>query len=96
MYKKPLQEAKDSIMSDKEVKDIFSNIENIFQFNKKLMRDLERTKNSDEKTIADVFLQNAPMMKLYSEYINNFEISTETLQECRNNRSALRALIDVC
>jgi len=94
MYKKPLALAKDSIISDVEVKDIFSNIEMMFEFNKNLMKDLERTKKeSNSSTIGDIFLEHAPMMRLYSTYINNFDLSMKTLETCKT-RSAFQKLLN--
>lgn len=58
MYKKPLEEQKESIISENEIKDIFSNVEMMFQFNKKLMREFERSKTRPDVTLGDVFLEN--------------------------------------
>ena len=57
MYKKPLEEVGEKIVSEQEIRDIFANVEELFQLNKKLMRDLERSKNKSDLTVSDVFLE---------------------------------------
>ena len=82
-----MEEAKkEAGVTEKEIKDIFSNIDLVFQFNKKLMRDLERIRSFDPNnaapgtnppSIGDVFLENVslypPLLSVYRmrQFINN-------------------------
>ena len=61
MYKKPLLEnarSSDPVISEREISNIFSNIESMFQFNKQLIKDLQRYLESPESTtIGDIFIE---------------------------------------
>ena len=76
MYQKPLvgvsKESQNRIISESEIKDIFSNVDMMFQFNKKLIRDLERTKNKPDYSIGDVFLENVCLFSFILLYFLTF------------------------
>lgn len=96
VYKKQLQDvAKEDpdVISEQEVDALFSNIESIYSFSKTLYKDLRRLNTGPNTTVGDIFLRNAPVMRMYTVYVNNYDNGNATLVECKK-RSQFNALID--
>eukprot|EP01102_Stenamoeba_stenopodia_P017783 TRINITY_DN6425_c0_g2_i1.p1 TRINITY_DN6425_c0_g2~~TRINITY_DN6425_c0_g2_i1.p1 ORF type:complete len:589 (-),score=137.95 TRINITY_DN6425_c0_g2_i1:35-1801(-) len=77
MYISPLRksiEKGDPIIGEEDLKAIFSTVELIYNLNKTLLSDIEKRLSgwTDSTLIGDIFLQFAPMFKLYSDYVKNY------------------------
>lgn len=61
MYKKPFLEnarSADPVVSEREIQNIFSNIESMYQFNKNLMKDLQKHRDDPSKPgLSDLFIE---------------------------------------
>ena len=81
----------------KEINTIFSNLEILMNFNKELLKKLEARSNIpiQDRLIGDIFLELAPLMKLYTEYINNFDQSSDLVIRLANDRPGFADFIDV-
>jgi hypothetical protein len=86
------------LISATEIATIFANFESLLNFNKKLLESLNAKSDLpiQDRTIGDVFLELAPMMKMYTEYINNFDQSNHLLQMLLKERPALADYLEVC
>jgi hypothetical protein len=87
LYYLPLKEVANStspFISLKEVNAIFSNIELILNVNKQLLASLEdriALHWSKFQKIGDIFLRLAPFLKLYVQYVNNYNVAILTLSD---------------
>uniref|UniRef100_A0A3B3ZJS4 FYVE, RhoGEF and PH domain containing 4b n=1 Tax=Periophthalmus magnuspinnatus TaxID=409849 RepID=A0A3B3ZJS4_9GOBI len=69
------------------VKNIFSNISSIFSFhNQFLLPDLENC-------LGSVLLQHAPFMRMYADYVRNFDQSLDLVRTWTERSSAFRNII---
>jgi hypothetical protein len=76
-----------SVVNDKDILTIFSNIEQITTLNANFLNDLT-ARISDwqpESCIADLFIQFAPFFKMYQVYVSNHDRATEVLKRLDNN-----------
>eukprot|EP01041_Mallomonas_annulata_P014917 gene14917-31672_t len=74
------------VMDKKNIVDnLFSNIKQIFEFNKIFLYDLRSaaisTDDNSKKSILDTFQKQAPFLRMYIEYISNFENANKLLSE---------------
>lgn len=89
---KPLQElafTPNAILSSASVSTIFSNSESILNINKQLLADLEsRIVNWSNKTsrLGDIFKNIIPFLKLYTQYVNNYDIASKHHIECEHQK----------
>jgi len=87
-FLRPLKEAAAGgkpIVSHDEIKTIFSNIQIILGYNDALLEDLRKKFAAWHpfQLIGDVFLKMAAFMKVYTDYVRNFNDALATIQECR-------------
>ncbi|KAK7902001.1 hypothetical protein WMY93_018770 [Mugilogobius chulae] len=78
------------------VKNIFSNISSIFSFHSHfLLPDLEKciTHRSDCPGLGSVLLQHAPFMRMYADYVRNFDQSLDLVRTWTERSSAFRNII---
>eukprot|EP00824_Muranothrix_gubernata_P014919 TRINITY_DN3091_c0_g1_i3.p1 TRINITY_DN3091_c0_g1~~TRINITY_DN3091_c0_g1_i3.p1 ORF type:complete len:300 (-),score=58.80 TRINITY_DN3091_c0_g1_i3:10-909(-) len=88
---KPLREIAEmrhNILTLAEIRSIFSIIEMIFNVNSTLLNDLKKGFNSSTHTvmIGEKFLRLAPFLRLYTEYINNYNTGLAVLTQCRKRK----------
>ncbi|KAM4797147.1 spermatogenesis-associated protein 13 isoform 2-T2 [Rhinophrynus dorsalis] len=63
-----------SMFTEAQLNTIFGNIEDIYKFQKKFLKDLEKQHNKDEPHLSEIgncFLDNQEGFSIYSEYCNN-------------------------
>lgn len=82
---RPLKEAVASgkpIISNEEIKTIFSNIQIILGYNDALLQDLRKKMElwHPSQTIGEVFLKMAAFMKVYTDYVRNFNDALSMIQ----------------
>ncbi|KAJ0012507.1 hypothetical protein NQD34_016841, partial [Periophthalmus magnuspinnatus] len=78
------------------VKNIFSNISSIFSFhNQFLLPDLENclSHSGDCAGLGSVLLQHAPFMRMYADYVRNFDQSLDLVRTWTERSSAFRNII---
>ncbi|KAJ1962063.1 hypothetical protein GGI12_002869 [Dipsacomyces acuminosporus] len=86
VYLNPLREAR--ILSETELRDIFSNTEVILAFhNDHFLPAITYAISQQDMLIGDVFLQHGAHFKLYSMYTNNHETSVKTLAQVSTRRA---------
>eukprot|EP01098_Paradermamoeba_levis_P003190 TRINITY_DN1484_c0_g9_i1.p1 TRINITY_DN1484_c0_g9~~TRINITY_DN1484_c0_g9_i1.p1 ORF type:complete len:304 (+),score=81.93 TRINITY_DN1484_c0_g9_i1:213-1124(+) len=75
------------IITTVEIRKIFSDIEVIININHELLRELEpRIQNwSSTQCLGDVFLNMSKFLKVYTQYVNNYNIALATINECKQN-----------
>jgi len=87
VYMNPLKEAAKAgkpIIKEEQIAAIFSIISDIFELHMNLVKELEpKIINwSEKQTIGEVFIKNGIALKMYTEYVNNFDNSLKTLARC--------------
>ncbi|KAL2085198.1 hypothetical protein ACEWY4_018518 [Coilia grayii] len=72
-----------SMFTDLQLRTIFSNIEEIYKFQRKFLKDLERKYNKEEPHLSEIgscFLQQDDGFSIYSEYCNTHPAACAELQ----------------
>ncbi|KAJ2776953.1 hypothetical protein GGI15_004671 [Coemansia interrupta] len=86
IYLNPMREAK--ILSESELREIFSNIEVILAFhNDHFLPSVTYAISQPDAAIGNVFLHHGAHFKLYSMYTNNHETSVKTLSTAMSRRA---------
>eukprot|EP01125_Pyxidicula_operculata_P015030 TRINITY_DN5079_c0_g4_i1.p1 TRINITY_DN5079_c0_g4~~TRINITY_DN5079_c0_g4_i1.p1 ORF type:complete len:1822 (+),score=626.20 TRINITY_DN5079_c0_g4_i1:45-5510(+) len=80
-----------------EIDSIFSNTQSILHLHKIILNQLrDRFKSWNENSIiGDIFVQNSPVLKLYVKYVNNFDQSTQTIENATNKNKKFVHFVDV-
>jgi len=86
LYYKPLLEKK--VIKEKYINALFGEIRTIINLNDNLLTSLRENKKGD--LIGQAMFQFIPFMKMYQNYINNFENSTKILEERKEKQSGFR------
>eukprot|EP00118_Oscarella_pearsei_P004344 m.18415 g.18415 ORF g.18415 m.18415 type:complete len:1513 (+) comp27655_c0_seq3:29-4567(+) len=83
------------IVTDDVMNAILQNVEQLVQFNSTLLNQLEnRMKNwSANSKIGDIMARNAPFLKLYTPYIQNFEDACKVLITTLDKNSQFRDVV---
>ncbi|XP_062377094.1 uncharacterized protein spata13 [Sardina pilchardus] len=71
------------MFTDQQLKTIFSNIEDIYKFQRKFLKDLERKYNKEEPHLSEIgscFLQQGDGFSIYSDYCNTHPVACTELQ----------------
>ncbi len=88
-------------LTSEDLRIVFNNLSGIAALNKQFLNDLQAAHNGSEggddmlSAMLSVFLNYAPLFKLYSDYVNLFDASREKLQELRD-RLPVDAFIRAC
>jgi len=98
-YKIPLETAAKNgpvIISEKSIKKIFSNIENIKEVNKEILKRLEQGAREWPywNGVGKIFVELAPYLKLYLVYILNFDVALHTLIEKQKMHKQFREFLE--
>ena len=77
------------------VKQIFSNVHQIHQLNQTLLDQLrDRLKNWDkDPRLGDIMIRIAPFLKLYSDYVANFDAANSVLNDCLTREKKFAAIV---
>ncbi|KAI6649543.1 FYVE, RhoGEF and PH domain-containing protein 6-like [Oopsacas minuta] len=83
------------VLSELAVKQIFSNVHQIHQLNMTLLDQLrDRLKDWDEEQrLGDIMIRIAPFLKLYSDYVANFDAANSVLNDCLSKEKRFAALV---
>jgi hypothetical protein len=75
------------VISKSEIKNIFSEIEVILNYNVMLLNELEKRMDnwSQEQIIGDIFLKITDFLKVYTQYVNNYNRAIHTMHSCEKN-----------
>jgi hypothetical protein len=84
VYYEPLLAA-DTIMSRTDVETIFANLNSIYQIHSQLLSDLQKCPKGDFKSLSAAFVHFVPFLKMYTEYVNNFDKAAKRLDKLENN-----------
>ncbi|KAJ3450697.1 faciogenital dysplasia protein [Anaeramoeba flamelloides] len=89
----PLKKTK--IIDPNEIKNIFSNIESIYGLNHRLYLDLEKRKsNLETRQWFDLFTRFIPFLKLYTDFVNNYENALETIRKNIQNNNSFATFLE--
>ncbi|KAF2077285.1 hypothetical protein CYY_001410 [Polysphondylium violaceum] len=88
----PLQSTKKDLLSASEITTIFSNCTSLYGVHKELLESLEKRweKWDQQQCLAECFINLSPYLKLYTQYINNFNNAISTLSECKKRDSKVK------
>ena len=77
------------------IKQIFSNVHQIHQLHQTLLEQLRsRLKSWDEDPrLGDIMIRMAPFLKLYSDYVANFDAANSILNDCLSREKRFAALV---
>ncbi|RHZ79866.1 hypothetical protein Glove_140g139 [Diversispora epigaea] len=83
------------IASMDELSSLFGNIEQILSLHVQLLKSLEERyfKWSPGELISDIFLQNAPFLKMYTYYLKNFPHAIETMEKLKKNSKEFKKFL---
>ena len=83
------------VVSELTVKQIFSNVHQIHQLNQTLLEELRKRLQSweNDPRLGDIMIRIAPFLKLYSDYVANFDIANSVLNDCLNKEKRFAALV---
>ncbi|CAG8447462.1 13954_t:CDS:2 [Funneliformis mosseae] len=108
VFYKPLQEnykrSNNKILSTKpvatneEISAIFGNIEPLLKLHEILLKSLEeRNRNwSPTQYISDIFLQNAPYLKMYVHYLTSFPQAIATMERLNKESKDFKKFLQQC
>eukprot|EP01124_Arcella_intermedia_P013208 TRINITY_DN19627_c0_g1_i1.p1 TRINITY_DN19627_c0_g1~~TRINITY_DN19627_c0_g1_i1.p1 ORF type:complete len:942 (-),score=248.89 TRINITY_DN19627_c0_g1_i1:42-2687(-) len=87
VWMQPMKEKK--LITDQDYKELFSNLEIILDFTKRLLEQLQpRIENwTKDKKIADIFISLHPYFRLYKTYCDNYDLSLETLEKLSKKKA---------
>ncbi|KAK3569793.1 hypothetical protein QTP86_004598 [Hemibagrus guttatus] len=95
-YSKLMEEAEKGTFPSEVVKNIFSNISSICKFHIQfLLPDLEKRMGEWETTprIGDILQKLTPFLKMYAEYVRNFDKAMELLKQWTDRSPQFKAII---
>jgi hypothetical protein len=98
VFLEPLEEAiaqHKPILGEQEVAAIFANVKQLHQIHLAFLQDLQGFDVDKDIYFARIFLKHIPLLKIYTEYVNNYNISLSTLWKCRKRRSFEQFLQEV-
>ncbi len=75
----------EKIINADDLRDIFNDIQKIYQLNTALLQDLKSSQQTD--TIGEQFIKFCPYLKMYQHYCNNYDTATVLLQQYNNKQS---------
>lgn len=87
VFERPLREnaaqSKSPVVTDNECSAVFSNLQAVVLLNEQLLQALEDEKANSENeglvgTIGQIFVEIAPYLKMYTLYVNNHAVASET------------------
>ncbi|KAL6051803.1 Rho guanine nucleotide exchange factor (GEF) 17 [Balamuthia mandrillaris] len=79
----PLRGSSHSFITEREITQLFSNLESIIGLNTQILEAMEERMDAwpSDCRFADIFIQKAPVLRLYTEYLNNYERQVQVLTE---------------
>lgn len=88
---------KEQILTEVEIRAIFSETESILNYNKLLLLQLEErvAKWSVSQRLGDIFLLIANFLKIYSQYCSNYNEAMRILAECKKQTKFKKFLDDL-
>eukprot|EP01114_Cavostelium_apophysatum_P014970 TRINITY_DN3996_c0_g1_i1.p1 TRINITY_DN3996_c0_g1~~TRINITY_DN3996_c0_g1_i1.p1 ORF type:complete len:701 (-),score=169.13 TRINITY_DN3996_c0_g1_i1:41-2143(-) len=100
LYKVPLTEnasSKKAFITEDQVRLLFSDIEIILGYNQQLLEDMTpRIKSwSPSQCLGDIFLRITNFLKVYTGYVQNYDVALETIGICKKNPK-FAAFIESC
>eukprot|EP01117_Protostelium_nocturnum_P012808 TRINITY_DN4745_c0_g1_i1.p1 TRINITY_DN4745_c0_g1~~TRINITY_DN4745_c0_g1_i1.p1 ORF type:complete len:767 (-),score=332.45 TRINITY_DN4745_c0_g1_i1:38-2041(-) len=98
VYVKPLEDAvqkNKAILNAQEINVVFSNLKLIENVNKELLGGLAKKMENwtPTTTIGDVFLKLSPFLKLYTQYVNNYIVSSNTINHLMETNPNFKAFL---
>ncbi|KAL6078366.1 Rho guanine nucleotide exchange factor (GEF) 17 [Balamuthia mandrillaris] len=89
----------DELMSVKDIQTVFSNVDVIFELNQKLLSDLEKTHEAGGGSILKNLCDNLgtfiPFLKMYTQYINNYDNAHKRVKKLSNS-AAFKTFLQQC
>eukprot|EP00003_Mantamonas_plastica_P017024 TRINITY_DN2844_c0_g1_i10.p1 TRINITY_DN2844_c0_g1~~TRINITY_DN2844_c0_g1_i10.p1 ORF type:complete len:1160 (+),score=379.73 TRINITY_DN2844_c0_g1_i10:139-3480(+) len=82
------------LLTPGEVSKVFSVVETIAGLNKKLLTDMEEAMKSATPDIGSVFLEMAPFLKVYAQYVNNYTSAMPTLAKLQKTKKKFNKFLE--
>lgn len=99
LFKEPLESPKMRFLNQTEMKNIFGNIPPILHVHSKMLQDLTACLRSwkEPVCIGDVVSRHAKdLLRVYPPFVNFFEGTKKTLEECDKTNPRFHAFLKVC
>ncbi|XP_019855450.1 PREDICTED: nascent polypeptide-associated complex subunit alpha, muscle-specific form-like isoform X2 [Amphimedon queenslandica] len=83
------------VVTEEILSQILSNIGSLYLLNSELLKELEARMSAwdTEPRLGDIFVKRAPYLKMYSQYISNFDTALKTLEEQQKKNSLFSQVI---
>eukprot|EP01122_Echinamoeba_exundans_P009633 TRINITY_DN3450_c0_g2_i1.p1 TRINITY_DN3450_c0_g2~~TRINITY_DN3450_c0_g2_i1.p1 ORF type:complete len:1133 (+),score=306.85 TRINITY_DN3450_c0_g2_i1:263-3400(+) len=97
VYLKALKALGDDIIPAATIRIIFSEIEVIKSYNTIIVQKLRARYQkwySEGQKVGDIFLQLTPFLKVYTAYVNNYNLALKTVTELAQNQKIAKVLMD--
>lgn len=89
---------KEKILDKRQMMNLFANISSLYQFHNQhlLPQLLERAREyQNQRRISNVFKKQAPFMKMYSEYTNNYKNSIQLFEESLKKKRKFAEIVSI-
>lgn len=89
---------KDKMLDKRQMTNLFANISSLYQFHNQhlLPQLLERAREwQSSRRIGDVFKKQAPFLKMYSEYTNNYKNSIQFFEDCLKKKKKFAEIVNL-
>ena len=89
---------KEKLLDKKQMTNLFANISSLYQFHNHhlLPQLLDRVREwQSTRRISDIFKKQAPFMKMYSEYTNNYKNSIQLFEDCLKKKKKFADIVSL-
>uniref|UniRef100_A0A7E4VFE8 Rho guanine nucleotide exchange factor 10 n=1 Tax=Panagrellus redivivus TaxID=6233 RepID=A0A7E4VFE8_PANRE len=86
----------DKVLDKRQMSSLFANISSLYQFHNQhlLPQLLDRVREwQSTRRISDVFKKQAPFMKMYSEYTNNYKNAVQLFEDCLKKKKKFAEIV---
>jgi len=83
------------LLTNDEISRIFSNVDTLLTLHVELLRAFEERQNEGNYIVGDLMLERAPFLKMYSLYLNNYQVAMSTLKMCQETNADFSSFLEI-